>query len=101
MSAATTKREIVKRVAERTALTQAQARAAVQAALDEIVAAVIEARRLELRNFGVFEVKWRRARKARDPRDGSVMDLPPRHVVAFRPGKVLAKRLAELEPGAR
>lgn len=86
---ATTKRDIARVVAERSALTQAQALDAVQFTLEAIAATVIDEGRLELRNFGVFEVKERAARKARDPRDGSTMDVPARKVVTFRAGREL------------
>lgn len=92
----TTKREIVKAIAEKTALTQGQTREVVQLTFDAIMQSILEEGRIELRNFGVFEVKWRRARKARDPRSGETMDVPPRHVVVFRPGRTLEEGLAEL-----
>jgi DNA-binding protein HU-beta/integration host factor subunit beta len=97
----TTKRDIVRAVAEKTALTQAVTSEVVQLALDAIADAVIEEGRLELRNFGVFEVKRRRPRKARDPRTGETMDVPARNVVTFRPGRALETRLASLPPARR
>jgi nucleoid DNA-binding protein len=92
----TTKREIVKVVAEKTALTQGQAAEVIQLALDAIAEAIVREGRLELRNFGVFEVKHRAARKARDPRSGDTMDVPARNVVVFRSGRALEEALAEL-----
>lgn len=89
----TTKRDIVRRVAERTALTQAQTSEVVQLTLDAIIDTVLEEGRIELRNFGVFEVKQRRPRKARDPRTGATMIVPERRVVVFRPGRALDERL--------
>lgn len=94
-----TKRDIVKTVAERSAMTQAQTAEIVQFTLEAIAEAIASEGRLELRNFGVFEVKWRRARKARDPRDGATMDVPARNVVAFRAGRALDDAIAELPPG--
>ena len=79
-----TKRELVARVAERAALTQAQTQDIVQLTLEAICEAIVSEERLELRNFGVFEVKDRAARKARDPRTGETMDVPARRVVTFR-----------------
>jgi len=94
----TTKRDIVKTVAERSAMTQAQTAEVVQFTLDAIADAIAEDGRLELRNFGVFEVKWRRARKARDPRNGETLDVPARNVVVFRAGRVLEQRVEGLAP---
>lgn len=92
----TTKREIVKVVAEKTALTQGQAGEVIQRALEAIAEAIVKEGRLELRNFGVFEVKHRAARKARDPRTGDTMDVPARNVVVFRAGRALGAAIADL-----
>ena len=97
----TTKRELVKSVAERTAMTQSQTAEVVQAALDAIADAIVSEGRLELRNFGVFEIKRRRARKARDPRTGETMDVPARNVVQFRAGRTLLARVSALPPAKR
>jgi len=90
---AVTKREIVRRVAERAALTQAQTQDIVQLTLEAISEAIVEEERLELRNFGVFEVKDRAPRKARDPRTGQTMDVPARRVVTFRASPVVLEQL--------
>lgn len=90
---AVTKREIVRRVAERAALTQAQTQDIVQLTLEAISEAIVEEERLELRNFGVFEVKDRAPRKARDPRTGETMDVPARRVVTFRASPVVLEQL--------
>jgi len=94
----TTKREIVKSVAEKTALTQVQTHEVVQLTLEAIVEAILTEGRMELRNFGVFEVRHRKARKARDPRTGETMDVPARNVVAFRASQALEEQVAALPP---
>lgn len=91
-----TKRELVKTIAEKTALTQVQTGEVIQLALDAIADAIVSEGRMELRNFGVFEVKLRQPRKARDPRTGETMDVPARNVVVFRPGRALESLLATL-----
>src|SRR5262245_48780834 len=53
--------------------------------------------RIELRNFGVFEVKRREARKARNPRTGEKVDVPPKSVVIFKPGKRMEELVADVE----
>lgn len=95
----TTKREIVKTIAERTALTQSQANEVIQLLLESIVETVIDSGRVELRNFGVFELKLRRARKARNPRTGETLVVPERQAVVFRPGRAFEEQLTALEPG--
>jgi hypothetical protein len=57
----------------------------------------VEERRIELRNFGVFEVKERAARKARNPRTGQRVDVPEKFVVTFKPGKEMEEKVRQLE----
>ena len=54
---------------------------------------MVEEGRIELRNFGVFEVKRRRARKARNPRTGENVSVPERSVVTFKPGREMEERV--------
>jgi len=65
-----TKKEIVRTISEEIGLTQLQTKEIVQKTFDAIVEALVAERRIELRNFGVFEVKRRAPRKARNPRTG-------------------------------
>ena len=65
-----TKKEIVKTISEEIGLTQLKTKEIVQKTFDAIVETLVEDHRIELRNFGVFEVKQRAARKARNPRTG-------------------------------
>ena len=65
-----TKKEIVKTISDEIGLTQLKTKEIVQKTFDAIVETLVEERRIELRNFGVFEVKKRAARKARNPRTG-------------------------------
>jgi nucleoid DNA-binding protein len=53
--------------------------------------------RIELRNFGVFEVRKRAARKARNPRTGDTVQVKEKHVVVFKAGKVLEQVIQEKE----
>lgn len=82
-----TKKEIVKDIADQIGLTQLKTKEIVQKTFDAIVDTLVETGRIELRNFGVFEVKQRAARKARNPRTGERVDVPPKNVVTFKPGK--------------
>ena len=93
----TTKKDIVKRIAEYTALTQVQTKEVVQKSFDAIIDAIVEEGRIELRNFGVFEVKVRRPRKARNPRTGQPVDVPAKTVVVFKPGRIMEEKVALLD----
>ena len=91
-----TKKEIVKQISERIGLTQLKTKDIVQQTFDAIVDTLIEAGRIELRNFGVFEVKMRKARKARNPRTGERVDVEPKMVVTFKPGKEMEEKVRKL-----
>ena len=91
-----TKKEIVKQISERIGLTQLKTKEIVQQTFDAIVDTLIEVGRIELRNFGVFEVKMRKARKARNPRTGERVDVEPKMVVTFKPGKEMEERVRQM-----
>ena len=95
-----TKKEIVKSISDKTGLTQLQIKEIVQLTLDGIIDTLLDEGRVELRNFGVFQVKSRKARKARNPRTGRQVDVPEKFVVAFKPGKEMEARVQELEDAA-
>jgi len=105
-----TKKEIVKVISEKMELTQLKTKEIVQRTFDAIVDTLVaETRdnlekgssgtlgRIELRNFGVFEVKRRAARKARNPRTGAKVFVPEKFVVTFKPGKEMEERVRQLE----
>jgi nucleoid DNA-binding protein len=91
-----TKKEIVKQISERIGLTQLKTKEIVQLTFDAIIDTLIEDTRIELRNFGVFQVKKRKARKARNPRTGEKVDVPPKNVVTFKPGKEMEERVRQM-----
>src|SRR5215217_4500900 len=88
---------LVKTISEEIGLTQLKTKEIVQKTFDAIVETLVEERRIELRNFGVFEVKKRAARKARNPRTGDKVYVPEKFVVTFKPGKEMEERVRELE----
>lgn len=74
----------------------------VQQTLDAISDAVAEGKTIELRNFGVFEVKIRKARIGRNPNaPENDVPIPPRAVVKFKPGKEMRERVLKLTPDAK
>ena len=95
-----TKKEIVKTISEEIGLTQLKTKEIVQKTFDAIVETLVEEGRIELRNFGVFEVKKRAARKARNPRTGDKVFVPEKFVVTFKPGKEMEERVRQLEEKA-
>ena len=95
-----TKKEIVKAISEEIGLTQLKTKKIVQKTFDAIVETLVTDRRIELRNFGVFEVKERAARKARNPRTGDRVDVPSKFVVTFKPGKEMEERVRQLQEEA-
>ena len=92
-----TKKDIVKAISEEVGLTQQQTKEIVQKTFDAIIESLVREHRIELRNFGVFEVKPRAARKARNPRTGQQVDVPRKHVVTFKPGKHMEARVRDLD----
>lgn len=92
-----TKKEIVKTISDEIGLTQLKTKEIVQKTFDAIVETLVDERRIELRNFGVFEVKKRAARKARNPRTGDRVDVPEKYVVTFKPGKEMEEKVRQLE----
>src|SRR5205085_9483904 len=91
-----TKKEIVKQISDRANLTQLKTKEIVQWTFDAIVETLIQDGRIELRNFGVFEVKRRKARKARNPRTGAKVEVEPKNVVTFQPGKEMEERVRKM-----
>ena len=92
-----TKKEIVKQISERLGLTQLKTKEIVQKTFDAIIDTLLSERRIELRNFGVFEVKRRKPRKARNPRTGERVDVEAKNVVTFKPGKEMEERVRQLD----
>src|SRR5262249_55005085 len=91
-----TKRDMARAIGGEMGLTQAQAGEIIQRVLDGITATLLNEGRIELRNFGVFEVEERRPRRARNPRTGEAVDVPGKRVVTFKPGLEMGERIGQL-----
>jgi len=92
-----TKREIASRISDATDMQLQDVTVVVQKTLNTIVDALAEGRNVELRNFGVFEVRFRKARIGRNPNHPTqTVQIPPRAVVKFKPGKIMAERVEKL-----
>ena len=96
-----TKKELASKIAKRFGITQFLALEAVQMVFDGIIETLLHEGRIELRNFGVFEVKKRRARKARNPRTGERVFVPEKIAVTFKPGREMEQRVNQLKRSPR
>jgi integration host factor subunit beta len=92
-----TKKEMAKAIAEETGIVQVQVTAIVQRIFDGIIETLLAEGRIELRNFGVFEVKKRKPRRARNPRTGEKVKVPAKLVVTFKPGREMGLRIGQLK----
>ena len=90
-----TKRELVNRIAEETDQTKVAVRDVVQRFLDSIVDELSLGNRLEFREFGVFEVRERAARRAQNPKTLEKVDVPAKRVVKFKVGRVMRQRVCD------
>ncbi len=88
-----TKKDIVLRITDMTSIKQVDVKRVVQKTFDVIVDSLIRSEKVELRNFGVFKIKERRARFGRNPRTGESVPVPPRKVVVFKPGLEMKKKI--------
>lgn len=91
-----TKKDIVIEVAQRpelSELTQTQIKLVIQATLDHIIDSLLKGQNIELRNFGVFKVKDRKGRMARNPRTGQKVQVADRKVVVFKPGLIMKQKI--------
>lgn len=79
-----TKADIVETIATRTGLTKFETKAVVDGFLLSIIDALAEGKRIELRGFGVFSVKSRKPRMARNPRTGDPVPLEERFIPTFK-----------------
>ena len=92
-----TKKEIVRSISDKLGITQLRTKEIVQCVFDEILETLVAEGRIELRNFGVFEVRKRAARKARNPRTGDAVQVGEKYVVVFKAGKVLEQAVQDKE----
>jgi len=87
-----TKKDIVIKITDETGFKQVDVKKVVQKTLDCIVESLTRGEKVELRNFGVFKLKERRARTGRNPRTGETVPVPPRKVVVFKAGLEMKKK---------
>ncbi len=94
-----TKRDLVLRISEETGMVQQLVVAVVQRTLDQISMALARGQKVELRNFGIFEVRVRKARVGRNPSaPGIKVPIPERSVVKFKAGRQMRLEVRKLGP---
>jgi len=88
-----TKKDIVLKITDKTGIKQVDVKTIVQNTFDVIIDSLIRNEKVELRNFGVFKIKERKARFGRNPRTGESVPVPPRKVVVFKPGLEMKQKI--------
>jgi len=96
-----TKRDLVLRISEETGLIQQQAFDIIQKTFNHITQALAKGQKVELRNFGIFEVRVRKARTGRNPAaPQTTVAIPERAVVKFKAGREMRLAVGKLTPKA-
>ena len=97
-----TKKDLVNRISAETSQTKVIVKDILQRFLDHIIDELGRGNRLEFREFGVFEIKERAARKAQNPRTLEKVEVPSKRVVKFKVGRMMKERVAAMfEAAAR
>src|SRR3954451_6847844 len=95
-----TKKELIDRIAESSNSRRVLVKKVVQQFLDEIVNELGRGNRLEFRDFGVFETKLRKARKAQTPKTLEPVAVPEKRTVKFKVGRLMKQRLGDMTGAA-
>lgn len=91
-----TKKELIDRIAEQTRQKRVHVKRIVQQFLDEIISELGRGNRLEFRDFGVFETRIRKARRAQNPKTLEPVAVPPKRTVKFKVGRLMKGKLAQM-----
>jgi nucleoid DNA-binding protein len=89
-----TKFDIVRQISTKTGVEHEKVRQVVQLTLDGITDVLVAEGRIELRNFGIFEVRMRKAKLARNPKNGAAVKVPSHKGVSFHAGKEMEEKVA-------
>jgi integration host factor subunit beta len=95
-----TKKELIDRIAESSNSRRVLVKKVVQQFLDEIINELGQGNRLEFRDFGVFETKVRKARKAQNPKTLEPVAVPEKRTVKFKVGRLMKQRLGDMTGAA-
>ncbi len=91
-----TKADLVEKVAEKTGLTRTDVAVVVDGFLEAIKTSMEQGQNIEIRGFGTFKIKQRKARKARNPRTGDEVPVPDRKVPVFKPSNEFKNLIIKL-----
>lgn len=91
-----TKKELIDRIAEQTQQKRVHVKRVVQQFLDEIIAELGKGNRLEFRDFGVFETRLRKARRAQNPKTLAPVAVPQKRTVKFKVGRLMKEKLTQI-----
>jgi len=91
-----TKKELIDRIADSTDERRVQVKRIVQQFLDEVIEELAKGNRLEFRDFGVFESKLRKARKAQNPKTLAPVAVPEKRTVKFKVGRMMKQKIVEM-----
>ena len=91
-----TKKELIDRIADKTGQKRVVVKTIVQSVLDEVVNGLGEGKRLEFRDFGVFEVRERKARTAQNPKTLERVEVPSKWSVRFKAGRLMRQATEQL-----
>ena len=94
-----TKADLVEEVSGKTGLTRADVAVVVDIFLEVVKKSLENGNNIEIRGFGTFKIKQRKARKARNPRTGEEVPVPDRKVPVFKPSKEFKDSITKLPLG--
>ena len=98
--ATTTKKELIDRISSATGEKRIAVKNTVQLFLNQIIIELGKGNRLEFRDFGVFEVKLRRARRAQNPKTLEPVQVAAKRTVKFKPGRLMKQTLEDAGLGS-
>jgi integration host factor subunit beta len=92
-----TKKDLIDRIAEETAQKRIVVKKTIQSFLDQVILELGRGNRLEFRDFGVFEIRERKARTAQNPKTLEPVEVPSKRVVKFKVGRLMQRSLEDDE----
>lgn len=93
MATTITKKELIDQIADATGQKRVVVKKIIQTFLDQIIVELGKGNRMEFRDFGVFEVKERKARMAQNPKTLEPVKVPPKKTVKFKVGRLMKQTL--------
>jgi nucleoid DNA-binding protein len=95
-----TKKDLIDRIADSTGHRRVQVKKVLHQFLEEILNELGKGNRVEFRDFGVFETKLRKARRAQNPKTLAPVAVPEKRTVKFKVGRLMKEKLAGLTGSA-